>query len=427
MESRYKFVKSLKPKNLLLPLLLVSVMATGIAFLAPIFGFTGRWIVIALLAGYLLSTGSKSRPNAAVILALISYAGWCVLTAVWSELPVFSFTKACALVFGLIAALGGGYAWSTRHKTAGSLDFVWPYAALALLAGLIGTGGSETTTGLQLYAGSTGNANFLGFIVATSTPVVLWRLYRSWPTFSTCLLWIGVLFAYVVILYLTTSRSSYLIFAAIVGGFLVGLGARRVAVFAVAFVFAAVFLSIVATQLRDAIIQRNIYKWAGSEATIAHSRQDTWNDSYDGAVAGGWLGVGYGVSAGADASALGSQVSSIGYGREKGNSPLAVVEETGLVGSFFYAVLIVVMFRKLFAGFRSAPNREEKVLLGIVIGTITGLLVQSMFEAWWDSPGAPEFVVFWVMTGVGLGVARRARSRSAEPKLVSPLLRPAEA
>jgi O-antigen ligase len=144
-------------------------------------------------------------------------------------------------------------------------------------------------------------------------------------------------------------------------------------------------------------------------------------------VAGGWAGVGYGISAGWETGDFQAGVTSVGYGREKGNSQLAIVEETGLVGLGLSLLVVVVVFRKLARGYRAAPSRDAKVLIGLVMGTLAGLLVQSVFEAWWDAPGSPEFVLFWVMTGVGLGVAQAVRARAASRSVAPTGLSPAPA
>ena len=45
-------------------------------------------------------------------------------------------------------------------------------------------------------------------------------------------------------------------------------------------------------------------------------------------------------------------LTAIGYGREKANSQLAVLEETGFVGGILYVILIASIGRELFYAYR---------------------------------------------------------------------------
>jgi O-antigen ligase len=100
-------------------------------------------------------------------------------------------------------------------------------------------------------------------------------------------------------------------------------------------------------------------------------------------------------------------LTAVGYGREKGNSQLAIVEETGLVGLAFYLVLVFALISRVYGGFAMAKNPRAKVALGLAFGAVVGMLFQSVFEAWWVAPGAPESVAFWALTGVSLGLCAR--------------------
>ena len=121
----------------------------------------------------------------------------------------------------------------------------------------------------------------------------------------------------------------------------------------------------------------------------------------------GWSGGGYGVTIG-DTNFKGG-LTAIGYGREKGNTQLAIVEETGIIGLLIYLYLLYVLFKRLISEQSKLPRCGTKVLLGIVTGTLFGLIMQSVFEAWWVAPGAPESLYFWTLAGVAQGIASAAR------------------
>ena len=404
--------------------MLVSVMGAGISFLSPIFGTIGRWMMFAVLLAY-LSFGRKARLNTTTVLVASAYVVWCLLTSAWSEQPSLSLMKAIALGLALSASLWGGYHWGSYQKASNALGHMWPYAAVSLVAGLTGRGGSQIGS-IEALAGATQGPNFLGFILATSAPVLLWQVRRHWRSGSRRVWWIMVLAFCLLIVYQTASRSALLVVAAAFAGFLAGIGVRRIAVYAVGAVIGIGLVASMATQVRNAIIQRSILKGATADRGVFYSREAVWADSFAAAILGGWFGVGYGVSAGWSTPSAQITTSVVGYGREKGNSQMAMIEETGVIGLLLSFGLLTVVFRKILAGFREAQDREEKILLGIIGGTLVGLVVQSMLEAWWGAPGAPEFAVFWTLAGVGLAVARRNSAASVSLRSLAEVRLPSE-
>jgi hypothetical protein len=42
-----------------------------------------------------------------------------------------------------------------------------------------------------------------------------------------------------------------------------------------------------------------------------------------------------------------------------------------------------------------------------MLGAIVGMLIQSVFEAWWVAPGAPEFAYLFSILGVATGLSQR--------------------
>jgi O-antigen ligase len=158
-------------------------------------------------------------------------------------------------------------------------------------------------------------------------------------------------------------------------------------------------------------------------ASVMFSRQGPWELSLEMARQGGIIGAGYGVSIGGATFTGG--LTAFGYGREKGNSQLAIVEETGIVGLMLYGLVVVALLGRLLRAFRASRNRDARALVGIVLGAILGALVLGVFEAWWVAPGSPESLWFWTIVGVALGVCdavlpqprRRATPVSTSPRV----------
>ena len=44
--------------------------------------------------------------------------------------------------------------------------------------------------------------------------------------------------------------------------------------------------------------------------------------------------------------------------------------------------------------------------MGILLGTMLGIVVLSVFEAWWDATASNESVYFWTLFGTSLGLMR---------------------
>jgi O-antigen ligase len=405
---------------MLLPLVLISVAATGITFMRPDFWLWARWLLLAGLAGQVLMAGrGLGTVNGPVAMVGILYVFWCGTTTVWSDVPELSFSKAAALALTAFATLWGGYQWVMRQPTQPSLGLFGPYVVLAGVAALGTSSQIFRAENIELYAGGTVNPNFLGLLMATSTPFLMWQIYRRWNIISQRALLGFAMVLFTAALYATVSRSSYVIFASVVTGFLFAHRIRRPTLALLIVAWLALLVSAIAPEAGDTWIRRNIYKQSDADRGVFFKREIVWHDSYEAAKVGGWFGAGYGVSVGSDEAELDSAVSTVGYGREKGSSHLAIIEEIGLVGLGLYAALMFVLFRALRAGYK-ASNGEARIVLGLLIGTLFGLQLQSILEAWWLSPGSPEFVLFWVTAGAGLALARLVRLGKRQRPLQAP-------
>jgi O-antigen ligase len=151
-----------------------------------------------------------------------------------------------------------------------------------------------------------------------------------------------------------------------------------------------------------------VYKQGLREQGVLFTREKVWSDSYKQAEKGGWFGGGYGVTIG-ELGEFDGGLDSYGYGREKGNSQLAIVEETGLIGLGLYVVSLLVLFTRLLRTFLRSPPGSFRAMMGITIGGVAGMLLGSAFEAWWVAPGSPESVYFWTLAGVALGLTSPKR------------------
>ena len=187
--------------------------------------------------------------------------------------------------------------------------------------------------------------------------------------------------------------------------------------------FVLTAIAVVFPQVQDQAIHRFVLK-GNTHGEILFSRVDTWEQSYEAALQGGYFGLGYGVTAG-DTDFEGGLTAKT-YGREKGNSQLAVWEETGLVGLGLYAMVLLAILTTLFRTLRATRDVPLRLSTALVLGLVVGMTAESAFEAWWGAPGSIQAAGFWAMVGLGSGLARRVlvvrRSRVRRP--APPGLRP---
>jgi hypothetical protein len=308
-----------------------------------------------------------------------------------------------------------------RHERAQTCDFLWLFSVFALLASLSGQQGEIQTTNQQdtgqfVYAGLTNNPNFLGFVLAVASVWLMWRVYlvrrQNRRLFA---LYVGLFTFDVYFLYLSHSRAAILIIIVVSLGLFLGRGKLRkwmsyVLIFSMLCATIFYFFPTVQDRLMGYTFKSNMAIVEEAGSGIWFSREEIWQASYDLAMLGGTFGGGYGVTIGeAFHGEIGSTISSGKYGREQGNTQLAILEQTGLVGFGLYIILIAGIFWVFVSGLRVARNEVDRVAIGLLGGAILGILGQSIFEAWWVAPGAPESAVFWMLLGALLGATRRAR------------------
>lgn len=405
----------LKPGELIIPLTVLAFTSPGISYFNSIFNTTTRWGVLLLLSFCMLR---RQRDILAVLRrplfwTVVVYAIWCLMTVIWSEVPRISFAKSIVFMWVTGTLLVSGFSWVARHEWTKTCDFLWLFAVCALLASFGST--SDQNLGVSLYQGLTGNPNYLGVILAIACPWLLWRIYLNRQQNRRNYIWyISLLVFDLYYLFQSHSRASILIVVSVLLGLLMGLGKFRKYLAHILILFALLGVAYQFSPMLKNSITEYIYKsdleHIESGMGVLYTREQVWEESYAKAKMGGLLGGGNGINIGeAFHGKIGFTISSGSYGREQGNSQFAIMEQMGLIGLGFYMMLIVGIVWVFVSGLRSAKFEMDRVAIGLLGGAVFGLLVQSIFEAWWVAPGAPESAMFWVLVGALLGVARRAR------------------
>lgn len=393
--------------------------AISVEHVNMVFNPSSRWALVLALALLLLLTNSWLQGLAGLFGLLLAMSwGWALLTSFWSGLPHLTILKSVALGLTAVSFMAGGRHWVRSGRSEDALAFLLPVVGLGLLAVIVARGADTASYQLGtivVFQGLTSNPNTLGLLLVLGVPYLLWKVHSGRNQKRVLWVWVILLGLAVTGLLWTHSRAAILTGLLMIWGYAFTCGAGRKLTLAITTLLVLLITVIAAPQVIDAIEKRYVFKGADVEAGVLATRRDVWSESLDYARRGSLFGGGYGVTLGDEGFAGGW--SAVGYGREKGNSQLAIWEETGLVGLTLYGLQIVCLLWVLKRGIQGAPNRDIKVLMGIVAGSLVGLVAHSVFEAWWTSPGSPEAVAFWSLAGVYTGlIAKRSRPRVRQPQ-----------
>lgn len=395
------------------PLAVFGFAAVGIRYANWVFTPATRWLPLLLLALFLLWRGRLFLAFRTPLgPAIGAWIGWVVLTALWSDAPLLSLMKGAALALAVVPLVSGGVYWAQQAKPADPLSYLAPLWVLVFFASLFGLGVFRTMNGgIPIFEGLSENANAFGALIAISLPYPLHAAYRgtNWPRTAA---WIGVAILLLALLMLTRSRSAALIALCVLLSF--GFVALpRKLLMAGALAGLAIGGAAVAFPSISGVARVLIEK--GHDEDLLFSRRALWSRSYDYAAQGGIVGLGFGVSAESKLNFEGAS-NSVGYVREKGSSPLAIVEETGLIGLAIVAILLVQLFTLLIVRTRAIAVRDVRLAAGLATGALAGVVLQSLLEGWWTAPGALLSIFFWSTAGVALGIVRRPRSEPLQPE-----------
>jgi O-antigen ligase len=349
-----------------------------------------RWVVLGvgtfLALGYYVRKKNRIPFNHLHLLGFFSVVA-AFASAIVSVNPLLTLLKALSLAaLFLYGSIGARIFWSRNPES-----FV---RKLVLIAeGMVYFTAVCYLASFEVW----GNPNSLGLIMGcVCWPVLLWRLIlpgarRKPPRHFIALLVCGAL------LFLSLSRAS-MTAAATTSMFLL-VGAKRYRMLLVSMsLFAATLLNmfLVAPQRFESAFESLVYK-RGAPGDLLDSRQKPWERSVATIREHPWLGLGFGAADNSTDSRL--IFATQGYvTRERGSSYLTMLETTGVVGTFFFALLILAIIREIWRVF-SWLRRTGKVNQPAVVAAaiLLGGLVNASFEDWMFAVGYYMSVVFWLL------------------------------
>lgn len=382
---------------------LLAAFGASVTYVNIVLPPTSRWLALCAMVALLMLRkelligldGAVGRH--ALLLILL-----CVLSSFWSEVPQLTLMKSVGYAFTVVAYSAAGrlsvefLGWPACLRVSAPVTVI---GVIAILGGVnVESAQLQMNEYISLYRGLTANSNFLGILLLCSIPFALYLSLglageRRWLKI------LGWIVLAMVLVYLLKSYSRASVLAAIVLLFVLIWRTRIPKVYFAAAIAAAVSAYIlmfdqssVAQSIRDFAFKGN-----QEASSILESRQETWEESYQGAEAGGIFGLGFGVSYGLTEFKGG--LSAENYGREKGNTGLAVVEEIGMIGFVLYIGFIISIMKTGASLVLKAQAWQESLARKIMLGLIIGLIVNSQFEAWFLSPGGVATAYFWTLVG----------------------------
>lgn len=390
-----------------LPLIALAFLGQGTKFINITHLPDIRFVLLFILLTYFFLNKKifAHIENGPFIFFLLSYLLFCVATSLWSEVPLLSFSKSVAFLFAVITLVSAGCAWVVKFGYRNSLEWMLPILIITLVSGVFGGKADDQIGDVMLYGGLSGNANNFGFLTAMVSSLILWRCYCVKENKKVLFFWIVFLIMDLKFLFSSFSRSSIANFLCVILFFSISLPfSKKILITFGSIVSLILLLVMMPVSLLESMAMMHVIKGGNYGVQgpvtdqILYSRERVWQQSFNNAMKGGMMGAGFSVTIGDTDYKVGQAL----YGREKGNAQLAILEETGFVGLILSSIVIFLFFAHAFSYYMRL-NGDEKVMLGLVLGSICGLLVESFVEAWWDSIG-PEVICFWILVGIVFGI-----------------------
>jgi O-antigen ligase len=334
---------------------------------------------------------------------------WFLLTSLWSSYPAISAMR--SLYFMLLSGgcLAAGILW-IRYSGKSVLDFLLPaniFIVTLSLFSLITNIPSDSWTGGngKGFMGFFGQQNLLASVILFTLPAVIFRIAilaklrirnpasSIWKLTTYYLL----LTVNLLLLALTYSRASIL---SLLFGVLIYLLLNKkwkiifYTLSASALLAVIIYITPSLNNLTGNIINKDFPEFYTS-------RMWMWEPSYRAAVDGGLIGLGYGISDPDEkVGGMGDHFEGDRFIREKGNSILALVEESGLIGLALFVLPLIVMIVKIkISGIQHSAS-------SILIASLAAFLLHSQFEAWCVGVGSVQLPLFFIYIGLAIRTSK---------------------
>jgi len=385
-----------------LPLFVIGIVSRTFPIISFAYFIVPVFLIIFSLMALLIIQWSKK--NLAYLFVVFAFPLFCLITSLWSLNPFISVQRALYLLLIYAGILSLVYL-NNKFIPEKGIGFLLPaniiVLALSAFSLISGIPKDSWTGGNGLgFMGFAGHQNTLAAALLFTLPGLLAYKIKDKGTKINVysILYFLLLSFTLLLLIITYSRASILALAVGVITYLFITNSKKI--LAIIFSLTAVLIVL---YIVNAPIQNHINALLTKDGgPVLARRMILWEPSIDAAKSGGVFGLGYGVNApGIKTPALtGSYYRDGNYIREKGNSTLALIEETGLFGLFLFLLPVFWYIRK-FIIYNSQFTIKEKpnnnYTLYIVHCTLISLFIHAQFEAWWVGVGSVQLPLYLII------------------------------
>lgn len=403
----------------LLTLIVIGIISRTFNIISFLYYAVPVLLIISILFFLFFSAGKNK--SLFYFLVIMLFPVYCTLTAAWSLTPFVSLQRGLYLLLMYAGLFSSVFLYTHFFYNKTALVVFLPSNILIVILSLLSlvseapvnswTGGNATG-----FMGFAGHQNTLAASILFTLPGVvawgkeqrakgqssgvflrLWRIssfvscvssnvFRLSSYFSRLSVFILLLASNLILLIITYSRAAIFSLAIGIIAYLIITKSKKILL--LSFVIIAITMVLYST---IPFLQSSINSALNKNSNRFLDRRTVlWQPSIEAAKMGAIFGLGYGVSAPGIKTPLktGSHYEDGRYIREKGNSTLALIEETGVLGLLLFLLPITLLFRKfslLTANYR------------LLTATLAALLVHAQFEAWWVGVGSislPLFLIF---------------------------------
>jgi hypothetical protein len=366
-------------------------------------------IVPILLCVILLKLISKGRlKNWKVTIYFMPFVLWILLSWIWSVHPEITFKRS---IYFLFLIIGMESLSDLYQKDRGAIVKVF----LPVIVGVITISfySIEMKIPADYWSGGNGlglkgfaaHQNTLSSILLICLAIMNLRLLerftlRKDPGGLLVIIIFGNILTLVILL-LTFSRGAILSYLVFLFTFLIlSIGFKKT--IGISFIGTIIFFIFILIPPIEKYIDYSMRKGAPS---VISSRSELYKISFNAALDGGIIGIGYGMSNPKYVDKyLTHQIDGINV-REKGNSILALTEEVGIIGlCLFYIPVFIVLYslaRSLIPRKSSVPlyekkisSKKDKMERVFLFSILVSMLVHSQVEAWSTGVGSVLLPVF---------------------------------
>ncbi len=392
-----------------LPLFVIGIVSRTFPVTSSVYFIVPVLLVINIILAFFLIP--HTRKNLIYIAVIFLFPAYCLITSIWSLNPTISAQRSLYLLLLYAGILSSALLYKQFFPDKG-LGFLIPanifvivFSAVSLIFSFPAgrwTGGN----GLG-FMGFAGHQNTLAAALLFTLPGLLGCKIKDKSTKIKVqgIFYFLLLIFNFLLLFLTYSRAALIALAIAIITYLLLTKSKKVLLLLFS-ITALVFVFYFAVPFIHNSIDSVLNKDGGN---ILSRRTILWEPSLEAAKMGGIFGLGYGVSAPEIKTPIktGSHYEDGRYVREKGNSVLAMIEETGFIGLLLFLLPIILLIRKF--KIENSPIGMASQKFKIVSDHYTyrlhlaAMFIHAQLEAWWVGVGSislPLFLIFLFMAGL---------------------------